>query len=83
MKYLSWNKIMEKRMTKCDLFKGLNKTFDYALPRKWLEEMTKKGKQYGITYDMISCSTVWVYPESIPYTVCIEVNNFLKKNKEK
>jgi len=68
-------------VTKERIFKGLECTFDYALPQTWLNSLaSQKGAP---SYDAVVFSTVWAYPPGnlfgIPITACIEVQQAIDK----
>jgi hypothetical protein len=81
----SWNEpetytieeLEKMRISKDKLFKNLMKvkTFDFALPQEWLDNFSNRHqcKLKGITYELIRSTTVWVYPESKPLSLCTEV----------
>jgi len=65
-------------ISKQECFANLGKTFDYALPQDWLNDFSDWCKchpmrSFVVTYDAISSTTVWIYPESMPATCCSEV----------
>jgi len=73
MKNLTWNQIIAKNPTKGELFKALEKsgqTFDFALPQQWLNYMVS---EYNLDYEMVRFSTVWIYPQDRPLSLCQEV----------
>ena len=73
MKNLTWDQIIEKNQTKGELFKDLEKSgqvFDYALPQNWINYM---ADHYNIDYEIVRFSTVWLYPQDRPLSLCQEV----------
>jgi len=80
LKKYTWQELNEMRVSKGELFAELrsDKTheFDYALPQDWLDALAAFCEQYAplVTYDLIRSTTVWVYPESAPLTVCTDVD---------
>lgn len=75
----NWAEIVDMHASKGDLFADLCETFDYALPQRWLNDMTDFCEAEGneVTYDMIRSTTVWVYgkTETGPRSCCTEVAN--------
>jgi hypothetical protein len=82
MKRYTIEQIENIRMTKGDLFKELEnigKTFDYALPQQWLNNFSKFAAWNDLTYDLIRSTTVWIYPENKPVSICSEVQAEIDK----
>ena len=69
-------------ITKNDLFKDFDHVFDFALPQIWLDRFSRFASWSDINYRLIVSTTVWIYPENIPVSRCVEVqdqiNQFLK-----
>jgi hypothetical protein len=71
--------LKEKRMSKEELFKGINFSFDHSLPQDWLDEFSNWCKIYypEITYDIILSTTIWAYTQNnfygFPVFGCLEV----------
>jgi len=73
MNTFTWDEILKKNQTKADLFKPLQdaeQDFDFALPQQWLNYMVSG---YNIDYEMVRFSTVWLYPQDRPFSMCAEV----------
>jgi hypothetical protein len=72
-------------VSKDELFKDTKETFDYALPQTWLDAFWAfcKERALPVTYDLITSSTVWLYPKGnyfgMPLTACTEVKQALEK----
>jgi hypothetical protein len=70
-------------VTKAELFAAVRDIFDYALPHDWLSEFSGwcQNHRPQVTYDVISSTTVWVYPPGYifgrPLTACAEVQSAL------
>lgn len=79
----TWKELLNSNKSKGDLFRHLSekgKIFDYALPQNWLDNMSKHP---NLTYDMVLYSTVWIYPEDEPYSVCKDVCRVIEELKVK
>ena len=75
MKSFKYADIMDKGLTKADLIKkaGLQDvTFDYSLPQGWLDHFSDISQ---FSYNEILSTTVWIYPENKPFSVCLEIQN--------
>lgn len=76
----TFTELNQMGVTKGELFAELRKDktheFDYALPQDWLNEFATFCEKHAplVTYDLIRSTTVWVYPESAPMSLCIEVD---------
>ena len=59
-------------VSKGDLFKDFFKvkTFDYALPQNWLDNFVNWS---SLPYHLVLSTTVWIYPENKPMSICTEV----------
>jgi len=80
------NQIFKMNTTKGDLFKKLEKSgkvFDYALPQGWLNVFSEYAEKTGLTYHFILSTTVWVYPESMPFSICQEVQQLIDEYMNK
>ena len=76
----TWDDLCKMNVTKEHIFKGLEFTFDYALPQTWLNMLVN---QTGIDYNVVISTTVWGYPPKflmgIPITACVEVQQAIDK----
>ncbi len=76
-----WDDIVKMKVSKGDIFEGLEVTFDYALPQGWLDSLA--DRPYSPSYNVILSTTVWAYPpgffSGIPVTCCIEVQQAIDK----
>ena len=76
----TYSQLNQMRVSKRELFSHLEQEeheFDYALPQDWLNSLSDFCMIYrpDVTYYLILSTTVWLSPESAPYTVCAEVND--------
>jgi len=84
MKTISWDEICLKNISKEKLavLTGIaDKTFDYALPQKWLEDFSTRN---NISYESVRSTTFYVYDENIfgyPVSGCTEINDIIKKEE--
>ena len=72
-------------ISKSEIFKDMNISFDYTLPQGWLNRIARLPG--APSYDVILSTTVWAYPPGqfmgIPITACIEVQQAINKlNKQ-
>lgn len=71
--------LIDRHITKGELFKGFPGTFDYALPQAWLHDFSLWAiNRYGLgedPYHLILGTTVWAYgPDQFgPVSLCSEV----------
>ena len=76
-----WDDLCKMNVTKERIFKGVDFTFDYALPQTWLDSLA--DKIYSPSYNVILSTTVWAYPPGnffgIPVTACVEVQQAIDK----
>jgi hypothetical protein len=76
-KTYSINELEKMKVSKGELFAdyGKAKSFDFALPQVWLNSFANycKQGQRELSYHLILSTTVWVYPESKPISLCTEV----------
>ena len=75
-------KIKEMRISKADLFEGVE-SIDFALPQEWLNEFSDwvERKTGNKAYDLIRSTTVWKYSGILgsPMTRCEEVYQWWKQ----
>lgn len=75
--------LVESNVSKDKSFKGLDCTFDWALPQGWLDAFAEwcKANVPEVTYDIIRGSTVWAYRDGFgkPTTCCTEVFDAYQK----
>ncbi len=81
MKKYTYSELNQMRVSKGELFSGLQGSFDYALPQDWLNRFADFCAKENpvITYDLIRSTTVWIYSSLMgeAYTACIEVDSML------
>lgn len=71
--------LKEKRMSKEEMFKNGNFSFDYSLPQDWLNEFSDWCKKFKseLTYDIILSTTIWAFTPTnfygFPVFGCLEV----------
>ena len=68
-------------ISKSEIFKDMNISFDYTLPQGWLNRIAQLPG--APSYDAILSTTVWAYPPGlffgIPITACIEVQQAINE----
>lgn len=77
------SELEKMRISKGELFKDMEKikTFDYTLPQEWLNNFSLwcKMSDFNINYELIRSTTVWLYPENKPVSMCTEVQEQIDK----
>lgn len=92
----SWKELVKSRQEKGKLMEAAlpkGKTFDTALPQDWLKRAAEviypiwreniEERTMENTYLDILLTTVWIYPENEPFSVCEEIQKELWLNNDR